>query len=89
MIARRHQQFVKWSPIVSPIEVEADALAQFALVDLATPPFVENMLVASENRLDAEHHGTVAGQRALLEQRRCVTLRSRQGVIVADQDHVG
>jgi hypothetical protein len=56
VIARGDEQFVKRSPVVAPVEVEADALAEFALVDFAAPPFVENVLVAGENGFDTEHH---------------------------------
>ncbi len=89
VIARGDQQFVKWGPVVSPVEVEADALAEFALVDFAAPPFVENVLVAGEDGFDPEHHWTVPGQRALLDQRCGIALRSWQRVVVADQDDVG
>ena len=89
MIARGDQQFVKWGPVVSPIEVEADALAEFALVDFAAPPFVENVLVASENGFDSEHHGAIPSQRPLLNQRCGVALRGGQRVVVADQDDIG
>ena len=34
MFAGGGEQFVKWSPVVSPVEFEADALAQFGLVNL-------------------------------------------------------
>ncbi len=89
VIARGDQQFVKWGPVVSPVEVEADALAEFAFVDFAAPPLVENVLVAGENGFDSEHDGAVPGQRALLDQRRGIALRSGQRVVIADEDDVG
>ena len=89
VIARGGQQFVKRRPVVSPVEVEADALAQFALVNFAPPPFVEDVLVAGENGFDSEHDGPVAGQRALLDQRRGIALGRGQSVVIADQDDVG
>ena len=89
MIARRDQQFVKRSPIVSPVEVEADALAEFALVDFAAPPFVEDVLVAGEDGFDTEHDGTIASQGALLDERGGIALGRGQGVVVADKDDVG
>ncbi len=89
VIARGHKQFVKRRPVVSPIKIEADALPQFALLDLTPPPFIEDVLVASKYGFDSEHDGTVADQRALLEQGCGMSLRRRQRVIVADQNHVG
>ena len=49
------KQFVKRSPVVSPIEFEANALAQFVFVDLAAQPFVENVLVARKNCFHSQH----------------------------------
>ncbi len=89
MLARGHQQFVKRRPVVSPVEIEADALLQFFRVDFAPPPFVENVLVAGENGFEAQHDRTVAGLGAVLEQSRRKTLGRRQSVVVADQDGVG
>src|SRR5690349_8736845 len=71
MVASRDQQFVERHPVVAPFDVEADALSQFGLVDLATPPFVENVLVTGEDGLNPEHDRTVARQCALLDQRSC------------------
>src|SRR5579863_4311574 len=34
-----NQQFVEGAPFVPPVGVEADAFAEFSLVDLAAPPF--------------------------------------------------
>ena len=89
VIARGNQQVVKGCPIVSPVKVEPDALAKFVLVDFAAPPFIEDVLVASEDRFDAEHDGAVAGQGALLEQRGGVALGRGQGVVVADKNYIG
>src|SRR5271165_1838767 len=51
LVARGDEQVVKRGPVVSPIEIEADALAEFTFINVAAPPFVENVLVAGENRL--------------------------------------
>ena len=61
VVAGRYQQFVERSPVVSPVEIEADALAQFALVDFAAPPFVENVLIAGEDGFDSEHDRAISG----------------------------
>ena len=53
MVAGSDEQMVKWRPIVSPVEVEANALPEFGLVDFSAPPFVENVLVAGKNGFDA------------------------------------
>ena len=89
VIARGDQQFVKRRPVVSPVEVEADALAEFTFVDIAAPPFVEDVLVAGEDGFDSQHHRTVTGQRALLDQGCGMALRGRQRVVVADEHDVG
>ena len=75
MIPRGDQQFVEGSPVVSPVEIEADALAKFVFVNFAAPPFVENVLIAGKDGFDSQNNGPVASQRALLEQRCGVTLR--------------
>ena len=89
VIASRDQQFVERSPVVSPVEIEADALAQFVLVDFAAPPFFEDVLIAGEDGFDSEHDRAIPGQGALLEQRCGIALGAGQGMVVADQDHVG
>src|ERR1035441_10590106 len=78
VIARGDQQLVEWGPIVSPVEVEADALAELALVDFAAPPFVENVLVAGEDGFDSQHDRAVPGQGALLDQRGSIALGGGQ-----------
>ena len=89
MVARGDQQFVKRSPVVSPVEIEADALPQFVLVNFAAPPFFENVLVAGEDGFDSKHHRAISSQGALLDQRCGIALRGGQSVVVADQDDVG
>src|SRR3984957_7926246 len=89
MIAGGSQQFVERSPVITPVEIEADALPKFALVNFAPPPLVENVLVAREDGFNAQHHRTPAGQRALLYYRRRIALGRRQSVVIADQHHVG
>ena len=59
MVAGGAEHFVKWGPLVSPVEFEADALAQFALFDLAAAPFVENVLVVGKDSLDSQHYGAL------------------------------
>ena len=89
MLARSHQQFVKRSPVIAPVEIEANALAQFLFVNLAPPPFVEDVLVAGEDGFKSQHHGTVSGLGALFQQGRGKALRGRQRMIVADENDVG
>jgi hypothetical protein len=89
VIASGDEQFVERSPVVSPVEIKADALAQFDFINLAAPPFVENVLIAGKNGFDAENHGPAAGQRALLEQRRGMALGRGQSMVVADEDDIG
>ncbi len=71
---RRLQQLAPRRPIVAPIEIEADALAQLALINLAAHPRVQNALVAGENHLHREQHRTIAGARELLQQLGSVAL---------------
>ncbi len=89
VIARGGEQFVKGAPIVSPVEVKADTLAKFGLVNFAAPPFVEDVLVAGKDGFNSQNHGTVSGERALLDQRCSMALRGGQRVIVPDEDDVG
>ena len=88
MLARSDQQFVERSPVIAPVEIEANALAQFFGVNLAPPPFVEDVLVAGEDGFQSQHHGTVSGLGALFQQSRGKALRGRQRVIVADENNV-
>ncbi len=67
VVAGGHKQAIERSPVVSPVEVEADSLVEFVLVDITPPPFVENVLVAGKNGLHAKYDGTIADQGALLE----------------------
>ena len=67
VVAGGDQQLVERSPVVSPIEVEADALAQFGLINFAAPPLLENVLVAGKDGLDSEHDWAISGEGALLE----------------------
>ena len=89
VLARGHQQFVERRPVVAPVEIEANALLQFFGVNLAPPPFIEDVLVAGEDGFESQHHGTVSGLGALFEQSRGKALRGRQRVIVADENDVG
>src|SRR4030088_105114 len=57
VVAGGGEQFVKWSPVVSPVEFEPDALAKLAFVNFMPEQFVENMLVAGKNSLDSQHYG--------------------------------
>ena len=89
MIARGDEQFVKRSPVVSPVEIEADALPKFGFVNFAAPPFVEDVLIAREDGFDPKNDGTIASRARCSSQRGGIALSGGQGVIVTDQDHVG
>jgi hypothetical protein len=58
---------VKRSPIVTPVEIETDALAEFAFVDFAPPPLIENVLIAGEDSFNTKHDGAIGDKCALLE----------------------
>ena len=77
VIPRSDEQFVERRPIVSPIEIEADALPQFGFINFAPPPFVENVLIAGKDGLDSEDNWPIASQRALLDQRGGVDVARR------------
>src|SRR5258708_5307457 len=79
------EQFEKWSPIVSPIEFEADALAQLGFVNFAAQPFVENVLVAGKNRFHSQYYRSPV-EFEIAEERSQIALRVWQGMIVADQN---
>src|SRR6185437_4830855 len=89
LLARRLHQFIKRGPVISPIKVKADALAEFRLANFASPPLVENVLIAGKNGFHTEHHRTVAGLHTLFEQGSRKSLRGGQSVIVADENRVG
>src|SRR5260370_22028649 len=83
------QDFTEGSPIIPPVDVEANPLAQFVLVNLAPPPLVQNVLVAREDGLDPKYDGPVARERTLLYGSGGVALCRRKSVIVADENDVG
>ena len=89
MLARSQQQFVKWLPIVAPIDIKSNALTEFCFTNFAAPPFVENVLIARKNRFHTQNHGPVAGLCAFFQQSRSKTLRSRQRMIIANQQNIG
>jgi hypothetical protein len=79
------EQFVKWKPIISPVDVEADALAKLNFINLAARPLVENVLVARENGFDSQDDGALA-ELEIAKQRRQIALRIGQGMVIADED---
>ena len=89
MFARRHQQIVERRPVVSPVEIEANSLPEFLCINLAPPPFVEDVLVAREDGFDSKNHRPIPRLGALLQQSCGKTLRRRQGMVVADEHDVG
>ena len=89
VVARFFEQLVERRPVIPPIQIKANALAQFLLVNFAAQPLVNDVLVAGEDGFDAQNYRTIAHERTLLDQRCGVTLRSGQRVIVADKNDVG
>ncbi len=87
VLAGRDQQLVERFPVVSPVQVEADAFTQLFVVDLAAHPLVEDVLVAGEDRLHTQHHRPAAF-RCSLQNLRSEALRGGQSVVIADQHHV-
>src|SRR5580704_16647423 len=68
VFAGGYQQFLKGGPLIAPVEVETNALTQLIFIDLAPPPFVEDVLMARENRFDSKHNRPVARLGAVFEQ---------------------
>ena len=85
VIAGGGEQFVKWSPFVSPVEFETDTLAEFIFINLAAEPFVENVLVAGENGFDSQHYGALV-KFGIAKERGWIALRVGEGVVIADQN---
>src|SRR2546430_13210761 len=89
MLARSEQQFVEGLPVIAPIQIKTNALTQFCFIDFPPPPFIENVLIARKNRFYSQDHGSVAGLRAFLQQGCSKPLRSRQRMIIANQQNIG
>jgi len=89
MIAGRAQQFVERRPIVSPVQIEANALAQFDVINFTAPPFFENVLIAGKDGFHSQHNRPVACESALLNELRRAPLCRRQRMIVPHQNYVG
>src|SRR5580700_2373588 len=66
VLAGGYQQFVKRRPLVTPVEIETDTLAELFFIDLTAPPLIEDVLMPGEDRLDSEHYRTIARLRPLL-----------------------
>src|SRR5207244_1875309 len=88
MLARRDQQFVKWRPIIAPVEIETNALPQFCFSNFAMPPFVKYVLVSGKNGFHAKDYRTISGKRPRLQQSRGKLLRGWKGVIIANQNNI-
>src|SRR2546423_11191355 len=67
VVACGDKQLVKRIPVVSPVQVETDALAKFILLNIPAPPFIKNVLVAGEDGFDAQNYRTIAHERTLLD----------------------
>ena len=61
MLTRGYQQIVERRPVISPIEIKANALPEFLFIDFAAPPLVEDMLIAGKDRLDSQNNGRSPG----------------------------
>src|ERR1700757_2453348 len=61
--AGNRQQFIERRPVVSPVEFKADALAKFSLVNLASQPLIDDMLIARKNGLHSQHQRARAKNR--------------------------
>ena len=83
------QQFGVGRPVVTPIKIEANALAQFVARDFAGLPFVQDVLVAGKHHLQAQQQraATILGEP--FQQRGTVELRGRQRMVIAHQQNVG
>src|SRR5438270_9555268 len=54
VIARAQQEFIERSPVVAPIEVETNALPEFRLFNVTTPPLIHNVLVAGKDGFQSQ-----------------------------------
>ena len=88
MSASTVQQLAIGLPIVAPVQVETNALAQLVIGDAAGHPFVECLLVTRKYRLQRDHYRP-AGARDRFEHAAGIALRCRQGMIVTEQQDVG
>src|SRR5438552_6635484 len=88
VLARRNQQFVKWRPIIAPVEIETNALPQFSFTNLPTPPFLKYVLVSGKNGFHAKDYRTISRKRPRLQQSRGKLLRGWKGVIIANQNNI-
>src|SRR5581483_975860 len=76
------QQLAKRRPVISPISLKAYAAAEFVCIDFAALPFVDDPLIASDDRLNTNDHFPSSSDKSF--DHRCgVQLRSRERVIIA------
>ena len=74
---RALQQFVKWLPHVTPVQVKANTFPEFLLANFAPHPLVQDMLVTRKHSFQAQDDRSLACARELLNQLRGVALRGR------------
>src|SRR5690349_3250986 len=70
VLAGTFQEREERLPVVTPIGVVANAVAQFGFLDLTAHPFIQDVLVAGKDRFHADHDRTAASLRQLFDQRR-------------------
>src|SRR5579863_2140750 len=88
MFASCHQQFIERCPGVTPVQIKTNALPELRFVNFTPPPFFDNVLVAGEDRFQAQHDGTVSRLCPQFERRCRKALRSRKRMIITDQNGV-
>src|ERR1017187_8609155 len=83
---RGFQQTIERKPVVTPIEIVAQSLAKLGAIDLAGTPRVEDVLVASKDGFQSEHHGAISSQ--LGDDFLTKELGTWQGMVVANQHDI-
>ena len=61
---------------------------EFGLVDFPSPPFVQDVLIAREDRFHSQNQRTISSDRLLLQKRTRETLAGGQRMVIADQHQI-
>jgi hypothetical protein len=88
MVSAASQQLKNRFPIVTPLGIEPDSPAKLIRIDFTAPPLIQDALVASENRFQAEDNRTVARLDTLFKKFGGEVLRVGQGVVVAYEENI-
>jgi hypothetical protein len=83
----RFQQLTKRLPVIAPIGLKPNSTAQLVGIDFPPLPFVNDVLVTGNDRLNTQDNGSATPGHSVNELGR-KSLRSGQGVVISNQNDI-